>query len=94
MLKHMVMWRLKDAGKNAPLFKTMLEGLAEQIPQIVKIEAGLNFNDSENAADVVLYSEFEDSAALAAYQKHPNHVKVAEFLKETATDRRVVDYEV
>ncbi|WP_462137254.1 Dabb family protein [Candidatus Mycalebacterium sp.] len=93
MLKHVVMWRLKDAEKNASALKNMLEGLAEKIPQIVKIEAGLNFNTSENASDIVLYSEFEDSAALAAYQKHPDHVKVAEFLKGTATDRRVVDYE-
>ncbi|QMU56433.1 MAG: Dabb family protein [Candidatus Mycalebacterium zealandia] len=93
MLKHIVMWRLKDAEKNAPVLKKMLEGLAEKIPQIVKIEAGVNFNPSENSADVVLYSEFENSDALAAYQKHPDHLKVAEFLKEKATDRRVVDYE-
>ncbi len=94
MLKHIVMWRLRQQEKNAPALKEMLEGLADKIPQIVKIEAGVNFNPSEAASDVVLYSEFENAEALAVYQKHPDHVKVAEFLKNLATDRRVVDYEI
>ncbi len=94
MIKHIVMWRLKDNEQNAPALKAMLEGLKEKIPQIREIEAGVNFNPSDASADVVLYSAFDDTDALAAYQKHPDHVKVAEFLKEIATDRKVVDYEV
>ena len=93
MIKHIVMWKLKNSRQNAPALKAMLEGLKEKIPQIRAIEAGVNFNPSDFAADVVLYSEFDDAACLAAYQSHPDHVKVAEFLKDTATDRRVVDYE-
>ncbi len=93
MIKHIVMWRLKDREKNAPELKAMLEGLKEKIPQIREIEAGVNFNPSEAASDVVLYSAFDDAESLAVYQKHPDHVKVAEFLRRTATDRRVVDFE-
>ena len=93
MIKHIVMWKLKDSKRNAPALKAMLEGLKERIPRIGAIEAGINFNPSDAAADVVLYSEFDDAAALAAYQKHPDHLKVAEFLKDTVTDRHVVDYE-
>jgi len=94
MIKHTVMWRLKNREQNAPELKAMLEGLKAKIPQIREIEAGINFNPSETAADVVLYSEFESREALAEYQKHPDHLKVAEFLREIATDRRVADYEV
>lgn len=94
MIKHIVMWRLKNREQNAPELKAMLEGLKGKIPQIREIEAGINFNPSEAAADVVLYSEFESREALAEYQKHPDHLKVAEFLREIATDRRVADYEV
>lgn len=94
MIKHIVMWRLKNREKNAPELKAMLEGLKAKIPQIGEIEAGINFNPSEASADVVLCSEFESREALAEYQKHPDHLKVAEFLREIATDRRVADYEV
>ncbi len=93
MIKHIVMWRLKDREKNAPALKEMLEALAGKIPEIRKIEAGINSKPSDASADVVLYSEFDDVNSLAAYQKHPDHVKVAGFLKDVATDRRVVDYE-
>lgn len=94
MIKHIVMWRLKNSESNSHALKAMLEGLKERIPEIKTIEAGVNFNPSENAADVVLYSEFEDERALAAYQKHPDHLKVAKFLTDIATERMVVDYEV
>ena len=45
-----------------------------------------------NAADVVLYSRFEDRAALAHYQTHPLHVAVAGEVRELTTERRSVDY--
>ncbi len=94
MIKHIVMWKLKDKESNALALKVMLEGLSGKIPQIKEIEVGINFNPSPAAADVVLYSVFDDTDSLAAYQKHPDHVKVADFLKKIATDRNVVDYEV
>lgn len=93
MIKHIVMWKLKNSKKNAPALKAMLEGLKGKIPEIRAIEAGINFNPSDTAADVVLYSEFDNLSGLAAYQGHPDHVKVAEFLKKVATERRVADYE-
>ena len=93
MIKHIVMWKLKNSKRDAPALKRMLEGLRKKVPHVRKIEAGVNFNPSDNAADVVLYSEFDDLSALAEYQGHPDHVKVAEFVKKAARERRVVDYE-
>lgn len=100
MIKHIVMWKLKDSfdGMNkseiALKLKNELESLKSKIPQIMEIEAGINFNLSEAAYDVALYSSFENKEALSAYQKHPEHVKVAEFVSEIRTERCVVDYEV
>jgi hypothetical protein len=31
---------------------------------------------------------------LEAYQKHPDHVKISEFVNEIRLERRVVDYEI
>lgn len=100
MIKHIVMWKLKDnynrMDKNeiAVKLKNELEGLKTKIPEIGKIEAGINFNPSDAAYDVVLYSEFESNEALSIYQKHPDHVKIAEFVSEVRTERCVVDYEL
>jgi len=99
MIKHIVMWRLKDfaAGaskeENAMKLKETLEALDGVIDEIISIEVGINFNNSPVAFDVVLYSEFEDREGLEAYQKHPEHLKIVDFVGEIRTDRAVVDYE-
>jgi len=100
MIKHIVMWRLKEnAGgaakvENARAMKARLEALPEAIPEIGRLEVGLNVKDSERAADVVLYSEFDSPADLAAYIQHPAHQEVVTFVREIAAETRVVDYEV
>ncbi|WMW22819.1 Dabb family protein [Methanolobus mangrovi] len=100
MLKHIVMWKLKEnaEGKsnigNALLMKEMLETLKDVIPEIEMIEVGVNENPSAAAYDVVLYSEFRDEEALRIYQNHPEHMKVAEFVGKINEDRVVVDYQV
>ncbi len=101
MVKHIVMWKLKDyaAGasraENARRLKARLEALPAVIPELKRLEVGLNFNPSEAAYDVVLYSEFESRTALAVYQRHPEHQRlITEFLDHVRIDKRVVDYEV
>jgi len=100
MIKHVVMWKLKDnvagnsKGENAREMKRRLESLPEVIPEIRRLEVGLNVKDSERAADVLLYSEFDSPADLAAYIQHPAHQEVVTFVREIAAETRVVDYEV
>jgi len=99
MIKHIVMWRLKDeaAGatkaENAVKLKESLEALKSEIEELKALEVGINFNPSPAAFDVVLYSEFENREGLEAYQKHPEHVKIVGFVGEIRSDRAVVDYE-
>ena len=99
MIKHIVMWRLKEEDPAEKLeiakeLKKRLENLKNVIPEIVQIEAGINFNQAEVAFDVVLYSMFVTEKELTDYQNHPEHVKVVEYVKEIVSDRCVVDYEV
>ncbi len=99
MIKHIVMWRLKEfaAGasreENAKKLKESLEDLKDQIEDIKAIEVGINFNSSPAAFDVVLYSEFSDMEGLDAYQNHPEHLKIVDFVGEIRSDRAVGDYE-
>ena len=100
MIKHIVMWKLKDSARgnskdqNALELKSVLEDLKNKISVIKQIEVGINFNKSSAAYDVVLYSEFNSQQDLQAYQKHPDHVKVVDFVNEIRDDRAVVDYQI
>ena len=99
MVKHIVMWKVKEAEetrKNEMIenMKTKLESLSGKIEEVKAIEVGLDFNRSEAAYDVVLYSEFEDREALATYQKHPKHLEVVAFLRTLPLERILVDYEI
>ncbi len=100
MIKHIVMWRLKDSGngaskeENAKKLKDILESLKHMIKEIKQIEVGINIKSSDTASDVVLYSEFDSLDDLNAYQRHPEHMKIVEFVNEVRLERRIVDYEV
>ncbi|MCK9239188.1 Dabb family protein, partial [Desulfocurvus sp.] len=81
MLKHIVMWRLKDEAEgatraeNARKMQQMLEALLTKIPGVLVLEVGLNVVDGPTASDVCLYSEFPSLEAMQAYQEHPEHQK-------------------
>jgi quinol monooxygenase YgiN len=51
-------------------------------------------NDVDYACDVVLFSEFTDHAALAAYATHPEHLRVREALGDLRIGRFQVDYPI
>lgn len=100
MVKHIVMWKLKETaagrtkGENALLLRKKLEALPAEIPEIKRAEVGINFDESDAAFDVVLCAEFESVAALRAYQAHPEHQRlINDFLNEVRIEKRVVDYE-
>lgn len=98
MIKHIVMWKLKDFAEgcsreeNAKKIKAMLEGLRGKIGQISYLEVGINVNSSDMAYDAVLVSEFEDMQKLEEYKKHPEHVNVSGFVSKVREGRAVVDY--
>lgn len=98
MLKHIVLFKMKeqaagaDKDQNARKLKTGIEALVGKIPQIVKMEVGINAVPSEAAYDVALSSEFLNKGDLEIYQKHPEHMKVVDFVKTVTAGRVVVDY--
>lgn len=100
MIKHIVMWKLKEEAlgkskkENALLIKDKLEALRGQIPEILDLEVGIDFLESEQSYDIVLVSTFASKEALDIYQKHPKHVEVGAFVGEVRLARTVVDYEV
>ncbi|HSQ77913.1 MAG TPA: Dabb family protein, partial [Nitrospirota bacterium] len=78
--------------QNAKILKTELEALKKKIPLIRHIEVGINMLPSEAAYDVALYAEFANEKDLDSYQKHPEHLKIADFVAKVRETRAVVDY--
>lgn len=99
MLKHIVMWVLKDEAEgatkaeNAQKMKDMLEGLVGKVPGPVELEVGINIDPEGGVSDVALYTIFKDVEGLKGYAVHPEHLKVVDFIKKVAAERRCVDYE-
>lgn len=101
MIKHIVFFSLaenaegKTKAENALKIKIELENLKNLIPEIKKIEVGINYpNAPKTDYDIALYSEFESFETLNSYQEHPDHLKVAAFIGKVKTARAAVDYVV
>jgi len=98
VLKHIVMFKLKERAEgsdrptNIKALQEKLEALPAQIKEIKFFEVGINSIETGVAYDMVLVSEFESKEALFSYQKHPEHVLVANFVGKVCESRIVVDY--
>ncbi len=101
MIKHIVCFRLaehaegKTKSENALIIRHELENLINLIPELRKIEVGINHPATPDSNfDIVLYSEFDSVEHLNIYQEHPEHKKVGAYIVKVKTDRVCVDYEV
>ena len=97
MVKHIILWKLKEEHNNISVkegIKRELEGLIDKIPGLVEIEVqttGL----ASSTADVMLYSVFENENSLKEYATHPAHVFVADtFVRPFTQTRMCLDFEV
>ena len=98
MIRHVILWQLKDDIQDKAAVKAGikdgLEGLAGKIPGMADIRVYLRGLDSSNA-DAMLDAVFVDEAALKGYAQHPTHVAVAEKLIRPYYKNRVcLDFEV
>ena len=94
MIKHIVMFKLKDKNKeNIETVVNALKTLEGNIDLLRSAEIGVNFTESERSYDIVLTTEFHDRNALDAYGPHPKHVPVVETVRSLCSGSVVVDYE-
>jgi len=63
------------------------------IMEIKSLEVGINVLKAPTSYDLVLIVEFANILDLQAYQAHPEHVKVADYILKIREARAVVDYE-
>ncbi|KVN34052.1 stress responsive protein [Burkholderia pyrrocinia] len=98
MIRHIVMWKLKELAEgatraqNALRLKEKLDACRDIVPGILHLEVGLATPGLEATYDVVLVSDFVDQAALDAYQVHPVHEEVKKFIGAVREARQCIDY--
>ncbi len=100
MIRHLVMWTLKETAEGAPAvenakkMKTMLEGLAGKIPGLTHIEVSHDIVGADPECHIALCSEHGTEEDLQVYQKHPLHLACVDFVKKVVSARRGLDYRV
>ena len=96
MIVHIVMFKFKEQEKENNILKVekALHSLVKKIDELKSIEVGVDFNQSERAFDLSLYSTFETKEDLKTYAVHPAHIEVVELIKSVTSESKVVDYNV
>lgn len=100
MVKHIILWKLRDdipAEQLADVksgIKAGLEGLVGQVPGLVDVSVHIDALPTSNA-DVMLDSTLESYDALKDYAVHPAHVAVADGkVRPYTAQRTCMDFEV
>jgi len=99
LIRHIVMWKLKahaegaDRAANAAKMKALLDTCANLVPGVRRWEVLLAPPPLEATCDVILGSDFDDQAALDAYQAHQHHVAMKPFIGSVREQRHCMDYE-
>ncbi len=99
MVKHIILWQLKDELSEAQKDKVKkeikegLEGLKGKVPGLIDVNVIIEGLASSNA-DVMLDSTLESYETLKGYAVHPNHVEVADSKVRPYTKTRIcMDFE-
>src|SRR5512145_1603321 len=100
MIKHTVMWTIKEGETPRSKFERMAEmksrllDLKERIREIVSMEVYFNSPLAPNGNyDVVLVSEFRSWDDFDAYLKHPAHIEVGNYIANVKQNRAAIDFE-
>ncbi len=100
MVRHIVMWKFKDSAEgksreeNIEIVRDGLYSLVGIIDEIKKMELGADISHTDASMDLALLTEFESVEDLKKYAVHPEHVKVADYVKKVTLTRVVLDYNI
>ncbi len=97
MINHVVLFKLKQYPEEEKVkiiaeLKALIESLKGKIEELKFIEVGINYELNARSFDMALISHFETAEDLDKYRVHPEHLKVAERIRETTSERAAVDY--
>ena len=94
MITHVVVFKMEDrseASINRAVEK--IRGLAGKVPSLRCLEVGQDVIRSARSYDLALIARFDDLAGLQAYQVHPDHVVVLDYMRAVTEGSTAVDFE-
>lgn len=100
MIRHVVMWKFaehaegKTRAANMEYIKERLMALRPLIPEIKRMEIGIDISRTDMSYDMLLLTEFDSMRALERYKNHPEHKKVSDYVAKVRTARAVADCEI
>ena len=94
MITHIVLIKLlHGTPEKAEEARQVLAGMAGKIPELRHLEVGVDLVHSERSYDLALLARFDSLDDLRAYQVHPVHVEVLNYIHGVRQSAIVVDYE-
>ena len=99
MIKHIVMFKLKDADgrseyENALEAQKRFDNVIANVQELRNGEVVINSKDApESNYTISLLCDFDSIDDLNAYQVHPAHIEFGKFIGTVKTDRACIDYE-
>lgn len=99
MIRHIVMWNLKEEftdeekKKAAVQIKEVLEPLRTKVPGTTALSVVINKQETSNR-DIMLIATFESVEALKGYIEHPAHVEAGKYVRSVTCDRACIDFEL
>lgn len=100
MVKHIVMWKIKDEAEGLKKPKIMekikrdLTALKDIIPVVRELEVSESVTSGDMHYDMALILTVEKLSDLPLYVNHPDHLKVREFITKVRSARVTADIEV
>ncbi len=94
MIRHVIMWQFRENTEaEMHQFLDALRALDGQIPEILRMEVGVNQKPG-NSHHACLIADFADWEALERYRSDPRHVAASKLCQAIRTQRCAVDFEV
>ena len=91
MYTHIVLFHLKDPS-SAQKAAERLRGMAGRIPTLRSIDVGVDDAPSPRSAHLSLITRFDDPVGLEAYQVHPVHQALLDWIRPQIERTVKVDY--
>ena len=92
MLTHIVLIQFESMD-DAEIGRRRLLSMKGRIPSMLDIEAGIDITRSGRSYELALITRHSDVNGLQAYQDHPVHQEVLDYLKAHSSGSVAVDFE-
>ena len=94
MITHIVLFKLKDrSSRSVGKARDVLLGMRGKIPQLRHLEIGIDILHSDRSYHLALLTKFDSLEDMKAYQIHPVHEEVSNFMASVRESSVTVDYE-